>query len=73
VVLGKQGEIFLNNNPVTLSGLTDESRKIVGGRPDVSALLVADKEATLQMVTELVDAVKSGGVKKVAFSIQRKN
>jgi biopolymer transport protein ExbD len=40
--------------------------------PEVSALLVADKDATLEMVTEIVDAVKGGGVKKVAFSIQKK-
>jgi biopolymer transport protein ExbD len=72
VVLGKQGEIFLNNNPVTLDGLREESKKIISLHPDTAALLVADKEATLQMVTDLVDAVKSGGVKKVAFSIEKK-
>jgi biopolymer transport protein ExbD len=72
VVLGKQGEIFLNNTPVSKESLTEESKKIVGAKPDVAALLVADKDSTLEMVTEVVDAVKLGGVKKVAFSIQRK-
>jgi len=72
VVLGKQGELFLNNKPVTVEGLREESIKIVAINPEVSALLVADKDATLEMVTELVDAVKGGGVKKVAFSIQKK-
>ncbi len=72
VVLGKKGEVFLNNNPVSIAGLTDESRKIIAVHPETNALLVADKDATLEMVTELVDAIKSGGVKKVAFSIQRK-
>jgi biopolymer transport protein ExbD len=72
VVLGKEGELFINNKPVTLVGLTDESKKAVLEHPDVVALLVADKGATLEMVTELVDAVKVGGVKKVAFSIQKK-
>ena len=72
VVLGKQGEIFLNNNPVTLEGLREESKKIISLHPDTAALLVADAESTLQMVTDLVDAVKGGGVKKVAFSIEKK-
>jgi biopolymer transport protein ExbD len=72
VVLGKQGELFVNNKSVTLEGLREESTKIVGINPEVSALLVADKDATLEMVTEIVDAVKGGGVKKVAFSIQKK-
>ncbi len=72
VVLGKKGELFLNNKAVTLGGLTEESKRYVAERPESSALLVADKEATLEKVTEIVDAVKLGGVKKVAFSIQRK-
>lgn len=72
VVLGKGGELFVNNKSVSIDGLREESQKIVGANPEVSALLVADKDATLEMVTEIVDAVKGGGVKKVAFSIQKK-
>lgn len=73
VVLGKQGELFLNNEPITVEGLREESQKMVAANPGTAALLVADKDATLEMVTELVDAVKTGGVTKVAFSIQKKN
>jgi biopolymer transport protein ExbD len=72
VVLGKGGELFVNNKSVSIEGLREESVRIVGVNPEVSALLVADKDATLEMVTEIVDAVKGGGVKKVAFSIQKK-
>lgn len=72
VVLGKQGELFLNNNPVSLGELQDQSQEIVKKNPEVGALLVADKDSTLELVTEVVDAVKGGGVKKVAFSIQKK-
>lgn len=72
VVLGKQGEVFVNNNPVTMDGLREESQKIFAANAEAAALLIADKDATLEMVTELVDAIKIGGVKKVAFSIQRK-
>jgi len=72
VVLGKQGELFLNNNPVTTEGLTSEAKRAVAANPETAALLVADKDVTLEMVTELVDAIKGGGVKKVAFSIERK-
>jgi biopolymer transport protein TolR len=72
VVLGKKGELFLNNNPVTLEGLTVAARNAFTINAETAALLVADKDATLEMVTELVDAIKTGGVKKVAFSIERK-
>jgi biopolymer transport protein ExbD len=72
VVLGKKGELFVNNKAVSIDGLLDESKKQVLINPEISALLIADKDVTLQMVTELVDAIKTGGLKKVAFSIQKK-
>lgn len=72
VVLGKKGELFLNNKAISMDGLTDESKKLSAANPDTAALLIADKEVTLAMVTDLVDAIKSGGVKKVAFSIEKK-
>ncbi len=72
VVLGKNGELFVNNKAVSIDGLIDESKKQVIVNPETSALLVADKDVTIQMVTDLVDAIKTGGLKKVAFSIQKK-
>lgn len=72
VVLGKEGELFVNNKPVTIDGLREESERLFKVNAEVAALLIADKAATLEMVTEIVDAVKSAGVKKVAFSIQKK-
>jgi biopolymer transport protein ExbD len=72
IVMGKNGELFLNNDAITLEGLREAATKISATNPEASALLVADKEVTLAMVTDLVDAVKNGGVKKVAFSIQKK-
>ncbi len=72
VVLGKQGELFLNNKALSKEALTDESKKMVAAQPQTAALLIADKNATLEMVTEIVDALKTGGVKKVAFSITKK-
>jgi len=72
VVLGKKGELFVDNLAVSLEGLTSESKKRASKNPDAGALLIADKDATLEMVTNLVDAIKMGGVQKVAFSIQKR-
>jgi biopolymer transport protein ExbD len=72
VVLGKKGELFVDSQAVTLEGLTAEAKKHARLGPESSALLIADKDATLEMVTQLVDAIKTGGVQKVAFSIQAK-
>jgi biopolymer transport protein ExbD len=72
VVLGKQGELYLNNKPVSVEGVKEESKKLALVNADSTALLIADKAVTLEMVTELVDAIKTGGLKKIAFSIQKK-
>lgn len=72
VVLGKGGELFVNNKAASLIDLVEESKKRSALNPDTGVILVADKNATLEMITELVDSIKSGGLKKVAFSIQKK-
>ena len=72
VVLGKKGELFVDNQAVSLEGLTAESKRRTKVNPQTSALLIADKDSTLEMVTTLVDAIKTGGMERVAFSIQKR-
>ena len=72
VVLGKKGELFVDNEAVSLEGLTAESKKRAQKNPETPALLVADKDSTLESVTGLVDAIKTGGLQKIAFSIQKR-
>lgn len=72
VVLGKGGELFVNNKAASLTDLVEETKKRSAVNPDTGVILVADKDATLEMITGLVDSIKSGGLKKVAFSIQKK-
>ncbi len=71
ITVGGQGEIFVNNKPISLDDLRDISKSEVAQNAEVSAILVADKTVTLDMVTQIIDTVKSQGLKKVAFSIQR--
>ncbi len=72
VVLGKGGELFVNNKTASLGDLVEETKRRSAANPDTGVILVADKNATLEMITELVDSIKSGGLKKIAFSIQKK-
>jgi biopolymer transport protein ExbD len=73
IVVGGQGELFVNNRSISLDELRAESAEQVKVNPEVSAILVADKAVTLEMVTSIIDTVKSQGLKKIAFSIQKKN
>ncbi len=71
IVIGKEGELFVNNKPLSIDELKVESLAEVKKNPEVSAILVADKAVTLEMVTAVIDAVKLQGLKKIAFSIQK--
>lgn len=72
IVLGKKGELFIDSKTLSLEQLKAESLLRIKENPEINALLFADKEVTLAMVTEIIDTVKSQGIKKVAFSIQKK-
>lgn len=72
IVVGKKGELYIDNKPSSLEQLKGESMTRYKENPETNAILVADKEVTLAMVTEIIDTVKSQGLKKVAFSIQKK-
>lgn len=73
IVVGGKGEIFVGSKSLSLDELRTESQTQVKMNPEVSAILVADKSVTLEMVTSIIDTVKSQGLKKIAFSIQKKN
>lgn len=72
ITIGGKGEIFVNNKEISLDDLRAESLSEFQKNPEVSAILVADKSVTLEMVTDVIDTVKSQGLKKVAFSIQKR-
>ncbi len=72
ITVGGQGQIFVDNREISLADLKDFSAAEVQKNPEVNAILVADKSVTLEMVTDIIDTVKSQGLKKVAFSIQKR-
>lgn len=72
ITVGKEGELFVDGTAVSVDQLRAEAAKRSAQNPETNAILVADKAVTLEMVTEIIDAVKSNGLKKVAFSIQKR-
>lgn len=72
VTVGKKGELFVDEKPVSLFELAQQSKIRFDSNHDVAALLMADKDTTLETITGVVDAIKEGGIKKLAFSIQKK-
>jgi biopolymer transport protein ExbD len=72
IAVKADGAISLNGQPSTLQEVTVFVAKMVAEKPETAAILQADKTVTLEKLTELIDVVKSAGVKRVAFSIDKK-
>ena len=72
VAIGKDGAIVVNGTASTPEGLSAAAAKAVAEKPDTAAILQADKTVTLETLTSIIDLIKTAGVKKVAFSIDKK-
>ncbi len=72
IAVGADGVISLNGRAATPAEVTALASQLVAAKPDTAAILQADKGVTLERLTEIIDLVKSAGVKKVAFSIEKK-
>jgi biopolymer transport protein ExbD len=65
LTIDKKGELFLNRQPVTLTELETEIRKVLPKMKDGALVLKADQEITHGLVVHVMDLVKRGGVKKL--------
>lgn len=72
IALGTDGTLTLNGAPATLETITAAASQLAIEKPDTAAILAADKSVTLERLTEIIDIVKTAGIKKVAFSIDKK-
>ncbi len=72
IAVRSDGAISLNGQASTLADVTAYASKIAAEKPDTAAILQADRSVTLETLTSIIDVVKSAGIKKVAFSIEKK-
>lgn len=72
IAIDKSGKILLNGQPTTLADIAAFGSKLAIEKPDSAAILEADKSVTLEILTQVIDTVKTSGIKRVAFSIEKK-
>jgi biopolymer transport protein ExbD len=70
--ISQSGEVSINGRVANLTQIAATVAAIIAEKPETPAILQADKSVTLERLTEIIDTVKSAGVKKVAFAIERK-
>ncbi len=72
VTLGKDGELKFNLKNIDLGGLTQQMTVETSVNPEVKVILKADKDIPYEKLAQVLDAIKMGGVQKVALAMDRK-
>ena len=72
VVIGKGGQFFLDGKQISQEALKQAAANAAKNNLASSAILTADKSVTLEKLTEVIDTIKTSGIKKVGFSIEKK-
>ena len=72
VTLNSKHELTLAGKPTTLDDLKKLLLVATAAKPDQAITLSADKTLPYGEVAELLDAVRSAGVKKVGLEVRRK-
>jgi biopolymer transport protein ExbD len=72
VTIGAKGELKIMKKDTDLDGLRKQMEIESGLNPAVKILVKADKSVTYETVAAVLDAIKLGGVQKVALAMDRK-
>jgi len=67
VNVGKTGQVFLNDTPMTLDQLTEKLRAIAAARPDRQLFVRADQAVPYGQVMRAMGAVRDAGLTKVGL------
>jgi biopolymer transport protein ExbD len=71
IVLDAQGKLYLDGREITQSALADHVARVSWQEKDLQAVISADKSVGYGLVVQVIDLVKSNGVKAFALNIQR--
>ncbi len=72
ITISKDGIIFSNGKQVSEDALKADALALVAQKPEVQAMISADRETPHGTVITVIDIVKGAGVKKFAINIEKK-
>lgn len=72
IAIQANGEVSLNGAPATEEAIQNYAKELSVSSPDTQAIISADRDVPHGRVITIIDAVKSGGVKKFAITIDKK-
>lgn len=72
ITISKDGVIYANAKKVSESELRNTASGLAISKPDIQAMISADKDTSHGAVINVIDIIKAAGVKKFAISIDKK-
>lgn len=72
ITISKDGQIFANGKQVNEDALKAEATTLLASKPDLQAMISADKDTSHGTVITVIDLIKTVGVKKFAINIEKK-
>lgn len=72
VVIQANGQVSLNGKASSEDALKQYSQQMSAQKADIQAIIAADKNVPHGRVVGIIDAIKSGGVKRFAITIDKK-
>lgn len=73
ISLGTDGKAYLNGQVADDTTISNKSKEEFAKNPEIQAIISADKDVPHGRVMTIIDLVKLAGVKKFAFSIDKKS
>lgn len=70
VAIGREGELSLNGEPVSITTLESELKAQLGARRDRPVVIQADKDIALQNVVSVMDVAKRAQVVRLGISVE---
>ena len=70
IVIGSQGELFLNGEKTTEDGIVRRCQEISKTDKDAQAIIAADKRTSHGAVVRIIDLVRLNGVRRFAINIE---
>ena len=68
VTLRANGEIWIDDRIVDVRAVRANIERIHAQKPEIAALVVADKDAETGLLVQVIDQVREGGVQNIAFA-----
>ncbi len=72
VTIAANGNLSLNGKPSDTNAISAEASKALSENPDIQAIISADKDVPHGKVVQVLDLIKTVGIKKFAISIDKK-